>query len=374
MKIIHTADLHLDSVMKANLETAKAKERRYELTQNFVRLSQFARQTGVEAILIAGDLFDDKRVSKQVARTVLNEIKRNETVKFYYLKGNHDKDSFINIIKEDGEIPGNLFLFDYEWKKYILNEGSEGKKIVLQGAEFSGDNNGLLINTFNADINDINIVMLHGQENEYRGKDNTDIIPIGELKGRNIDYLALGHIHEKKLGLLDSRGSYCYPGCLEGRGFDECGDHGFMLLNVDEKTGDVIAEFTDFANRKLHHIKVDVSECEGTSEAVNIVRKYISEGRYNYKDLLKIELVGNINEEAEISEEYIFSVFKEDFYYLKVKNSTKVCVDYRKYAMDESLKGWFIRLVENSEELDEETKGQVVQMGLRALGGEEIIQ
>ena len=45
-----------------------------------------------------------------------------------------------------------------------------------------------------------------------------------------------------------------------------------------------------------------------------------------------------------------------------------------KYALDESLKGWFIRLVQNSDEIDEETRGEIVQMGLRALSGEEIIQ
>lgn len=374
MKIIHTADLHLDSVMKANLDKARAKERRDELSQNFVRLSLFAHQTGAKAILIAGDLFDDKRVSKQVGKTVLNEINRNADIDYYYLKGNHDKDSFVNLIKEEGEVPENLHLFDYEWKKYILNENEDGRKIALYGAEFSGDNNGFLMNTFHADAEDINIVMLHGQENEYRGKDTTDIIPISEMKGKNIDYLALGHVHEKKMALLDSRGTYCYPGCLEGRGFDECGDHGFMLLDVNEENGDVIAEFIDFANRKLHHVIVDLTDCESTAKAVELVREKLSSGKYNFKDLVKIELTGKISEEAEINEEYILHVFKEDFYFLKVKNSVKVNVDYRKYANDESLKGWFIRLVENSEELDEEMKGQVVQMGLRALSGEEIVQ
>ena len=140
-----------------------------------------------------------------------------------------------------------------------------------------------------------------------------------------------------------------------------------MLLDVNEENGDVIAEFIDFANRKLHHVIVDLTDCESTAKAVELVRKKLSSGKYNFKDLVKIELTGKISEEAEINEEYILHVFKEDFYFLKVKNSVKVNVDYRKYANDESLKGWFIRLVENSEELDEEMKGQVVQMGLRAL-------
>ena len=53
------------------------------------------------------------------------------------------------------------------------------------------------------------------------------------LKNKNIDYLALGHIHGYKEAPLDGRGKYCYPGCLEGRGFDECGKKGFVLLNIE---------------------------------------------------------------------------------------------------------------------------------------------
>lgn len=374
MRIIHTADLHLDSVMKTNLDPSKAKERRNELTNNFVRLSQTAHELDAKAIIIAGDLFDGKRVSKGVAKIVLSEIRRNSNIDFYYLKGNHDQDSFTNIIKDEGEVPSNLHLFDYEWKSYVLNEGSDKRRIVLTGAEFSGSNNELLMTSLNLDAKDINLVTLHGQENEYKGKDTTDIISLSSLRGRNIDYLALGHVHEKKIAGLDARGNYCYPGCLEGRGFDECGEHGFMLLNVDEEAGDVIPEFIDFANRKLYHLKVDVSECENSVQAVEKVREEIVRNHCNFKDMIKIELIGEINEEAEINEDYILHLFNDDYYYCKIKNSAKVKVDYKKYANDESLKGWFIRLVEESEELDEEIKGQIVHMGLRALNGEEIIQ
>ena len=45
-----------------------------------------------------------------------------------------------------------------------------------------------------------------------------------------------------------------------------------------------------------------------------------------------------------------------------------------KYAYDESLKGWFIRLVKDSDEFDEDIKGRIVQMGLNALSGEEIME
>ena len=59
---------------------------------------------------------------------------------------------------------------------------------------------------------------------------------VSDYHYKNIDYLALGHIHKYKQAELDQRGVYCYSGCLEGRGFDECGEKGFVLLDIDEES------------------------------------------------------------------------------------------------------------------------------------------
>ena len=373
MKIIHTADLHLGSPLTAHLDAQKGSERKNELTLNFSRLCDLADDLGVKAIIIAGDLFDTESVTKKVANAVLTQINKFKDINFYYLRGNHDRDSFLSFVKSAGEVPGNLFTFSDEWNSYVLNPSSDDKKIVLYGAEFD-NNTSSLISSLNVSIDDINIVTLHGQENEYAGRDKTEIIPLSSLRDRGIDYLALGHVHEYKLKTLDSRGVYCYPGCLEGRGFDECGDHGFVLLDVDEKKGDIIPQFIDFAYRKLHTIDVDVNDCLNSGEIIEKTKTELMSHRYNSRDIIKICLVGEIDENAEVNEDIIAAAFKDDYYFVRVKNESKVKVDYMKYANDESLKGWFIRLVQESDELDEDTKGQIVRMGLNALAKEEIVQ
>ena len=75
----------------------------------------------------------------------------------------------------------------------------------------------------------VNIVVLHGQIASVSGVDQVNL---KRIQGENIDYLALGHIHSHSAEKLDSAGYYCYPGCLEGRGFDECGEKGFILLDI----------------------------------------------------------------------------------------------------------------------------------------------
>ena len=62
MKLIHCADLHLDSKMNTNLEGLQLKERKGELLNSFVRMVDYADKNRVSAILIAGDLFDKKNI------------------------------------------------------------------------------------------------------------------------------------------------------------------------------------------------------------------------------------------------------------------------------------------------------------------------
>ena len=60
MKLIHCADLHLDSDMTSNLTKEKAKERRTELLVTFQRMITYAKENDVHHILISGDLYDKK--------------------------------------------------------------------------------------------------------------------------------------------------------------------------------------------------------------------------------------------------------------------------------------------------------------------------
>ena len=63
MKIIHCADLHIDSRMKTNLNSLQASERKKEILLSFERMIRYAKDVGVRAIIIAGDMFDTKSIA-----------------------------------------------------------------------------------------------------------------------------------------------------------------------------------------------------------------------------------------------------------------------------------------------------------------------
>ena len=115
MKLIHTADLHLDSPMTAHLSIEKAKQRREELRRNFGRLAEEGERLGVDCILISGDLFDEKAPSKRSRKYVLDVIAEHPALRFFYLSGNHDGKE---VLSEVGKLPDNLFLFDENWTTY----------------------------------------------------------------------------------------------------------------------------------------------------------------------------------------------------------------------------------------------------------------
>ena len=115
MKIIHCADLHLDSKMTANLTKEQAKERKIEILRTFTRMVDYAKKNNVKAILIAGDLFDTRNVSAMARNTVYDVICQSPEIDFLYLKGNHDNDNFLSKLEV---VPENLYLFDDDWTTY----------------------------------------------------------------------------------------------------------------------------------------------------------------------------------------------------------------------------------------------------------------
>ena len=362
MKIIHCSDLHLDSKMTANLSKEQAKERKMEILRTFSRMVEYAKENEVRAIIIAGDMFDTRNVSATARNLVKDLICQNNMIDFYYLKGNHDTDSFLSKLEE---IPENLKLFGENWTSYSYGD------ITINGIELSSDNQMTVYNSLVLDHDKFNIVTLHGQLAGYESKDNSEIISLDSLKNKSIDYLALGHIHEHQTGSIDGRGIYCYSGCLEGRGFDECGEKGFVLLDINEESLRASFSFVPMAYRTLYALPVDVT---GAMTSIDIAKKMeeaFTQTGYSSGSMVKFILTGQVDVECEINCDFLQEMFKEYFYFEKVVDETRLKVDYSDYEKDASLKGEFIRMVLGSD-MDEAMKTEVIKCGIGALSGEEI--
>ncbi len=358
MKLIHCSDLHLDSKMESNLSREQARERKRELLLTFERLVSYASDHGVRGILIAGDLFDGTYITKTAARMVEDQIRSHPQIDFLYLKGNHEKDSFLVGLDE---VPANLKVFSDTWTKFSYGN------VAVTGVELTPENSKNIYDSLVLKQDDVNIVMLHGQEASYEVKNQAETIHIRALQNKYIDYLALGHIHQYKYQKLDNRGNYCYCGCLEGRGFDECGEKGFVLLEIEGRQ--VKHTFVPWSGRTLYEAAVDISGCRMTGEIARRIDRETSQ--IAESSLVKIVLCGEVDMDIECDSGYLLKKYQERFYFVKIVNKTRLAVNYEEYRLDESLKGEFIRLLEKAE-LSQKEKDDVILTGIRALSGEEI--
>ncbi len=357
MKIIHCADLHLDSKLEANLDAYKAKERRSEILDTFERMVEYAVNYDVTAIIIAGDMFDTARIKNSTKLRILNLIRKISQLDFLYLSGNHDEKNFISLIEDK---PENLKIFGHKWTSFRYDN------IDISGVVLDKTNSSLIYNTLDLNPNNFNIVVMHGQIINYNTKDDGECINLVKLKNKNIDYLALGHIHSYEKKDLDKRGVYCYSGCLEGRGFDECGEKGFVLLDINCNA--LTTEFIPFAKRKLIEFEFDISNYNDWFE---IEEQIVTQTNHITKDnLVKVVLKGRYNLKLD---KHLSMLEKklEKFYFVKIKDESELDVTPQDVEKDVSLRGEFIRKVLASN-LSEEEKEYTILIGLKTLQGEDL--
>ena len=340
--------------MSTHFTPTQARERQNELLATFGRMVDYANENNVNVILIAGDLLDTDSGNLRASEYVLSTIRANPNICFLYLVGNHDSNS---LILAGDNLPKNLFTFGKKWRSY------EFGNVVITGIEIGKNNN--IYNSLVLDPNKINIVTLHGQEITGQKKDG-EVINIDALKGKNIDYLALGHIHSYKLAPLDNRGVYCYPGCLEGRGFDECGEKGFVLLDITDK---IDYTFIPFASREFVEVNVDITDAITYEQIKNKVLSSIS--GIPKENIMRVYLTGTYTTDTQKYIDTLSTELSHNFYFLQIIDRSTLVLPQKDYSRDISLAGEFVRLVKSSN-LPQDAQEQILYYGLQAINGKEV--
>lgn len=352
MKILHTADLHIGSPLTSRLSQDKVRERKGELLSGLERMIEEAVYQRVRLFIIAGDLFDSERITKSAAERVLGAISRNPSIDFLYLTGNHEKSALT-----DGgySLPDNLKLFGDGWTYFDY-----GEVTVAGRREIAPD----MFSSLDLDYAKTNIVVLHGALAD--GRSGGDIIGKKELEGKHIDYLALGHYHGYSAHRIDDSGIAVYAGTPEGRGFDETGEKGFVIIDADGRSAR--HRFFPFAQRTLRIIDVDLTGAAGRADVDARVDSALM--GISHSDLIRVRLVGKRAPEIFPDGDAIKARWQNAFYHFEVKDESSIKIDPEDYKHDRSLKGEFIRLVSSRSDISDAEKDKIIRTGLAALMGE----
>lgn len=353
MKIIHAADIHLGSKIESKFSKEITIMRRKEILDTFSRMVTFAKENDVKVIILAGDVFDKDKPAIKDKENFYKLIKNNPDIDFLYLKGNHDKEGSY----EDIDIP-NLKTFTSE----SITTYSYGN-IDISGIEMANENYKSFYSKINLNKDKINIFILHGDDSNTYGINK---VKIDSLENKYIDYLALGHYHSYKEEKIDNRGRYAFSGCLEGRGFDECGEKGFILLDIDKE---VKSTFIPFAKRTIHDVNVDVTGCKDLVDVKNRVNEEVKD--IKKEDILLINLIGELPVDAEVDTKDIL-VHLNSFYFVVVKNKTLTQIRLEDYINDKSLIGEFVRGVYANDSFSPEMKQKILSTGLKLIMKREV--
>ena len=352
MKIVHTSDIHLDSAMQSGLE--KSKIRRDELMTAFSHLVEYAKNEGVAAVIIAGDLFDRGKITSKVRRFVVDTMRSCENIQFFVLFGNHDAGCFSFF----DDLPDNVKVFTSEWEYFDLGEA------VVCGVELNGENCEKLYGELALDPSRVNIAVMHGAVSSVCGEDNVNL---KLLENKGIDYLALGHYHSYTEGTLDRRGKYCYCGCLEGRGFDECGEKGFCVLDINGK--EIKTSFVKNSIRKVTEVEVAFESGDSFSEQKQKVLSALDNVKPS--SIVRACVGGKMRPTDTKFFDQIKAELEGKWFFFDIKDKTEILIDKGDYVGDVSLKGEFVRLVEKKvKDADEQNK--IIACGLAALMGGEL--
>lgn len=355
MKIIHCADLHLDSKIESNLTLQKSRERKKEIIMAFCRMVDYARDNGVTAVIIAGDLFDTNRMLAATRSIILDKIAEQKDIDFLYLCGNHDAGKTLT----EFDLPENLKLFSDKWQSYTYGN------VNISGVELTEENCRYIYGSLSLPKDKFNIVTMHGEIGTASG---VDAVNRTELSDKGINYLALGHYHKYTVGELGKSGVWAYSGCLEGRGFDECGDKGFILLDINDD-GSFKYIFVKNSMRDIVERQCDISKAFDFADILKKIEAELSDVKP--EAMVKVVLTGGLPIDAVKDIEYFKKHLSERFWFVKIKDKTHIELKYEDYVNDISLKGEFIRAA-FAAGLPDEMRDRVIECGLAALSGQEV--
>ncbi len=351
MKFIHTSDLHLNSKMNSKLARDKSKDRKKELLLNFLSMTEYAKKSGAEAFIIAGDLFDSEKVGDAVKSAVTDIISSCPEIKFLYLPGNHEKAALLSFER----LPENLLVFGSEWTYFNVGDACfAGRSETAPG----------MFNELTSPSEKALIAVLHAEMRE--SSDFGGIIGKKEFQNTEISYLALGHYHSYQVIANSKCGAAVYSGTALGRGFDEVGEKGFVVAETNGKN--VSFCFQKSTGRKLDEVSVQLDGVENPKEFEEKILHACRDISKN--DLVRVVLRGYKSPDATFDIATIEAKLKESFYYFEIKDESKLEISPEDYAKDKSLKGEFIRLVLSDKKLSDEEKDKIILTGIRALMGD----
>ena len=303
-RFIHSADIHLGSGMH-NLEHyygAPTEAVRSAPKEAFERLVDLAIENRVEALLIAGDLFDGKWPDASIGLWLSGQFRRLEQnrIRTFLICGNHDAQS---VVRPTVQWPASVFEFSAEHAETQTLECG----LAIHGRSFLTKSvTDDLTPSYPPKISGLfNVGMLHTSLSGDSNHDAYAPTDIPNLLQHQYDYWALGHIHQRSPESLAEQVWIGYSGNTQGRSVRETGPRGCNLVTVRDHRLHRL-EFLETCKVQWEIVVVDVTDIDRESSSwLGVVAQRIEQELHATLKLpssrtfaVRIELVGATNSHA----------------------------------------------------------------------------
>ena len=372
-RIIHTADLHLDSPFSL-LDPNKAMARKAELRGTFSNIIAIAKNDNAQVVIISGDLFDSEFVTKETIEFINTQFSLIPSCKFVIAPGNHDcfsdKSAYAKSV-----FPDNVYIFNKPELQYFAFPDIN---VCVYGWAFIQDSmeKNPITYSMNTNTDYINILAVHADISSSTSK----YCPISEedIAKSGCTYAALGHIHEGTEVKKAGNTYYAYSGCPEGRSFDECGKKGVIVADFEKNNfGRWVPTFSykRVCRRRYEKINLDITALASKEEVVAKIKHEMANKSIGNDTLLRIVFTGTIDQNVSEASKKITSE-ELGTYYLEIKDRTIPLVDEQALLKDITLKGALYRellpKIKSSDPEESSAAKQALIYGLAALSGSDV--
>lgn len=275
MKFIHAADIHLDSPLKGLelYEGAPVDEIRGATRRALVRLVDLAIDEEVDFLLIAGDLYDGNWKDYNTGLFFIKEMVRllEADIPVFVIAGNHDA---ANKMTRSLRLPTNVTPLSTETPETVLLDDL-GVAIHGRGFAKEAETANLAKAYPVGDSGLFNIGLLHTSLDGRPGHANYAPCSVDDLRSRNYQYWALGHIHTRDDAAMTDP-HIVFPGNLQGRHARETGEKGCVLVKVDARNN-IDVKFRSVDVLRWEHGRIDCAPAQTLDDVLNLCERQFSQ-------------------------------------------------------------------------------------------------
>lgn len=276
-RFVHTADIHLDSPLRSlamrNSELAELIGG--STRQALVGIVDLCLEERVDALIIAGDLYDGDQTSMKTARFLADQMRRlhEAGILVFKVRGNHDA---LSRITQEIVLPPSLKLFGGRAETAELRAG--GLDVAIHGLSFSRPHapESLLSKYGRPRPGVVNVGIMHTSLAGAAGHDPYAPCAVSDLHAWGFSYWALGHVHVRSEHREAS--AIVMSGMPQGRDIGEAGPKTVSLVTVTDDHCILVEErLTSIA--QFERVPVDLTDAETWPEIIDTIEREIAIAR-----------------------------------------------------------------------------------------------